>query len=333
MKNLLLILLIMMCAMAFVTAQTIDYSDMEDSFESFSSDLAEALPYASTTGLNWSDAYLGGFPHFGVGVTVGFVSLPSDGFEEVADVLGVELPDLVTSYGIGVPLPAYTFDARLGIPVLPIDVGVKGGALSASISDVGIDYLLLGGDVRWGVMKGGAIKPDISIGLGYNYLSGGIYMDDVVDGETFYLGDIDYGISGYDYIEISDGDLYYEWDSHVIDAKVQVSKGFLILKPSVGIGYSYGFTEAGGGIDATVSASDGTTSTTLTSDDISDIESVLGMDLSDTGLSIFTEDNAGALRLWGGCQFNIAVLKLDLSAVYNVTSQSLGGSLNARIQL
>jgi hypothetical protein len=333
MKKNLLVLLIIMMSGVYLAADT-DYDSLQSSFEDFSSDLAEALPYASTTGLNWSEAYLGGFPHFGVGVTTGFVTLPSDGFEDVAETLGVELPDLITDYGIGVPLPAYTVDARVGIPFLPIDVGVKGGVLEPSwledTTGVGIDYLLLGADVRYGIMKQGLIKPDISIGLGYNYLKGGLYIDDATSSQSISLG-VDYdGDGDDDSITVSSGDMYYEWEAHVIDAKLQASKSFLILTPSVGLGYAYGFSTVGGGIDATVTDEDGDE---ISSSYISEIESALDMDLSSTGISIFSEDESGSLRVWGGCSFNIVVLKLDLSVVYNITSESMGGSLNARVQL
>ena len=33
-------------------------------------------------GLRWSDAYIGGFPHFGVGTTVGFIVAPMDDIDQ-----------------------------------------------------------------------------------------------------------------------------------------------------------------------------------------------------------------------------------------------------------
>lgn len=331
MKKLLLILLILMTALSFVMAQ--NYSDLEDSFQSFSDQMAEALPYASTIGLNWSNAYLGGFPHFGVGLTTGFVSLPADEFTAVAETLGVTLPDELFDLGIGVPLPAYTVDARLAIPILPVDVGVKVGYLEPSWTEgltggeAGVDYLLLGGDIRYGLMKEGVIKPAISVGLGYNYMKGGLYMDNKVPGQTISLEGNYNGVTD---IIISDGDLYYEWNANVIDVKVQISKNLLILTPSIGAGYSYGFSSAGGGISATITDQ---LANPLDPADISVIEDNLGMDISNSGLSIFSEANGGSLRVWGGCSVNLFVLKLDLNAMYNLTSQSLGASLNARIQI
>ena len=331
MKKKLLTLMIMMMAAGFATAQ-ITYSSLESDFKDFSDDMAGALPYASTLGLNWSDAYLGGFPHFGVGLTTGFVSLPSDSFEAVATQLGVDLPSFVTG-SLGVPLPAYTVDARVGIPILPIDVGVKGGFLSPGMLEdmtggVGIDYMMLGGDVRWGVMKGGLILPSVSIGVGYNYLTGGIYMDGVTPAQTIDFGGADY--NGVTAINLTSGDMYYNWNANIIDVKAQASKSFLILTPSVGVGYSYGFSSAGGGIDATITDQ---TSTPLTDSQISAIEDALDMDISNSGFSILSEANGGSLRVWGGCSFNIVVLKLDLTAMYNLSSQSLGAALNARIQI
>ena len=331
MKKLLLILLIMTAAMGFVTAQT--YSEVEDSFQAFSDDMAGALPYASTLGLNWSNAYLGNFPHFGVGVTTGFVSLPADSFKSVAKTLSVDLPQELFDLGIGVPLPAYTVDARLAMPILPVDVGVKVGYLDPAWSEgltggaAGVDYLLLGGDVRYGLVKEGILKPAVSVGVGYNYMKGGLYMDGAVPGQTIALGGNYNGVTD---IVISDGDMFYEWNASVIDVKVQASKKILILTPSVGAGYSYGFSSAGGGLDATITDQ---SANPLDAADIAAIESALDMSISNSGISFLSEVTGGSIRVWGGVGVNLFVLKLDLTAMYNINSASLGAALNARIQI
>jgi hypothetical protein len=330
MKKLLLILLILMTALSFATAIT--YTEMKDDFQAFSDDMAGALPFASTLGLNWSNAYLGNFPHFGVGLTTGFVSLPLESFQAVTESMGLDIPSEITDLGIGMPLPAYTVDGRLAIPILPVDVGVKVGYLnpdwieSLSGGVVGVDYLLLGGDVRYGLVKEGILLPAVSVGVGYNYMKGGIYMKGAVPGEDINISSYGIGITN---INITDGDMVYEWNANVIDVKAQVSKNLLIFTPSVGIGYSYGFAQAGGGMDATIKI-DGSDPTPTQLDAI---ESATGMTLDDQSLRILSSVQGGSLRAWGGLSVNLFVLKLDLNAMYNIFDQSLGASLNARIQI
>src|SRR6056297_1652388 len=127
-KILILALSLFLVAGAGVFAQSYDMDTMSDSFESFSGDVAAAIPFASTTGLNWSDAKVRGFPHFGAGISVEAAMMPAESFEDLADSLTIDLPSGVTS-SLGVPIPGYAFDARVGIPFLPIDVGAKFGVI------------------------------------------------------------------------------------------------------------------------------------------------------------------------------------------------------------
>ena len=55
--------------------------------------LAKALPYNTSVGLNWSDAFIGKFPRFGVGITVGTTLMPYSAFQGVAETLDVNLVD------------------------------------------------------------------------------------------------------------------------------------------------------------------------------------------------------------------------------------------------
>ncbi len=40
------------------------------------------------------------------------------------------------------------------------------------------------------------------------------------------------------------------WNSNVIDAKIQVSKSLFIITPYVGLGMSFGISNAGGGMQS-----------------------------------------------------------------------------------
>lgn len=330
MRKILLILLIMATAFSFAAAQ-VTFDSLEDDFKDFSGELASNLPFASTIGLNWSSAFTGGFPRFGVGVTMGAVMMPMASFDMVAEGIGFELPSEIEGIGLGLPIPAYTVDARLGIPILPIDVGVKVGIIDpewTSFLPFGVDYLLAGADVRWSLIDQGLIFPNVSVGVGYNYLKGGVVIRDVIDGQTVTIPGSPGGVSS---LGFSGADLVYEWNTQVLDVKAQVSKSLLIFTPAIGVGYSYGFSTAGGGMDSEITVNG--TSATLTPSQISAVESATGMDLEGSSLRILSEISGGTLRAWAGVSVNITLLKLDVSALYNVLENQWGATFNARIQL
>ncbi len=219
----------------------VTYNKMKTSFSQFSSDVAEALPFASTTGLQWSDAYIGGFPHFGVGFSVGAVTIPAEAFTSLASTLGFDLPTELTSLGIGVPLPGYTIDARLGLPFLPFDIGVKLGTIPPGTLDrtgIGVDYTLAGVDVRLPVIKQNIVLPAVSLGVGFNYLSSTVSTTAAGLGTSMDLTSI---VGNTAIINFPDPDVAFKMETKTVDAKLQVSKSLLIFTPYLGVGYSYGW--------------------------------------------------------------------------------------------
>ncbi len=311
----------LMVSVGAFAQQDLDFDDMEKSFKTFSSDIASSLPFASTTGLNWSDARVRGLPHFGIGISTEVAFMPEDAFTDLADSFGVDLPSDVTG-GLGVPFPGYAIDARVGIPVIPIDVGAKFGIITQGMADaisgatgVEADYTLIGFDVRYPVVEGGLLLPAITVSAGYNYLKGGIATE--IDGidttiETGYSEDITF----------SDPKLRFAWKSNNLDFKLQASKGLLIFTPSVGLGYTYGWSEAGGGIAAELESYP------------SELDQLSGVEIDEKeGFTILSKSNAGSLRAFAGMQVNLTVFKLDLNAKYNLSSQKLGAGINARFQI
>ncbi|MDA3941350.1 MAG: hypothetical protein PF693_18925 [Spirochaetia bacterium] len=329
MKKFFIILIILMVGVSGVFA-VVDITTMEDSFSTFSSDVAESLPFASTIGLNWSDAKVRGFPHFGVGLSVGAVMIPEDAFVALADSFNFSLPSAITDSGYGVPFPAYVIDARIGIPFLPIDIGAKLGVLtpemSASLSsDVAVDYTLVGFDIRTPIIKGNLVLPAISLSAGYNYLSGGVNASVAGVGD---LSSIDLNPVLDTVLSYTDPDIRFAWETHTIDFKLQVSKSLLIITPYAGLGYNYGWSKAGGGISSDIAYSKGETEASVRKaleDAGYDVE------LSNTGFTIFSEAAGGSFRAFGGLSVNLFILKLDLNAMYNISTQSLGASANVRI--
>lgn len=323
-----------------VAAQTISYEDFEDGFKSFASDLASGLPLNATIGNTWSDAYigrlLGGAPHFGVGMTIGASTLPFDTVDQVFTDLGLDMPsDLESFSSYGVPFPAYTADVRLGGFGLPFDFGVKLGGLNSGMfasAPFDFEYLLAGADIRFALVEEEGPKPDVSIGIGYNYLYGEIVVPDVF-GST-YSFEIPDG-SG-DTLAFEDPDLAFNWGASVIDLKAQVSKEVLILRPFAGFGASYSTAQAGGGLRSRL-LKNGVPVTQGEIDAIEDQFADAGVAIpeldAEEGISVVSDVSGWGFRVFGGLGFNILLLKMDLSLGYDFLGQNLQAALGARVQL
>jgi hypothetical protein len=249
--------------------------------------------------------------------------------KDLATELG--MPELVTW---GVPLPAYTVEARLGGFVLPFDMGVKVGYLPDKAkmflpANLGVNYLLLGADVRFSLVKEKGFLPDISIGGGYNYMNGGVTVKGILSGTQTIAS-----VAGND-ITLSNPNLNFNWQANVIDLKAQASKKLLFITFNLGTGASYAISSAGGGLEADVLYG-GVPITPTDIQNIIDFYTALGQeppDVSATGFLVSSKANGWGFRAFGGLSFNLFILKLDLNAMYNFTSGSLGASVNARIQL
>ena len=319
MKKLFTILFLL--AMTFsVSAQFSDVDQIKSGFQTFADETANALPLAASMGLNWNDAYSGEFPHFGVGLTLGAVFLPTEAFEEILTAAGESIPSELSS--LGIPLPVYTVDARLGLPKLPMDVGFKVGYLDPEWLPAGefkAGYTMIGGDVRWAFFKDKGIIPDLSVGFGYTYLSGTVSYP--VPDQSF---PTDAGT-----VALVDSDMSYNWNSSVFDLKAQVSKKLLILNLSAGAGYSFGISKAGGGVSAATATLDGSP---IDDADIQALEDATGFTFDKDGFSVLSSVNGGSFRVFGGVGLNIFILKIDFGVVYGLPSNTLGATTNVRIQ-
>ncbi len=330
MKRVLLISMIVLAATAGAWSQ--DLSTFQSGFTTFSADMASTLSYNATIGNNWSDAYIGGFPHFGVGLAVGMTAVPSSSVEAFFTAMDVTMPDSLKT--LGLPVPATALSAKLGGLILPFDVGLKAMVLPSSVasvlsaSGVTADYSLIGGNVRFAVLKENILLPDVSIGAGYNRLKGSVAMD-------IPLASTDYTVGSYD-AYISNPTMSLDWTTDSFDFTLQVSKSLLFLRPYAGLGYSMGKSTVSGGLKSTVT-SDGTTP--LTPTQISDINAALAASgqataaISADGILFNAEDSTPVLRVYGGLSFEILVIKLDTTVTYVPATKSLGASAMVRFQL
>lgn len=327
MKRFYLILLVLAILTAGAYAQDYTASDLTGSFKDFSDQMAETLPLASTIGLNWNDASLAGFPHFGLGLTVGTVVIPDKAFSSLISQLGLTEIDKVTGTIGGMPIPVYSIDGRIGIPFLPMDVGVKVGVIPEQMkdaipSDFDLNYTMIGADVRYRILKDNLLLPELSFGVGYTRLSGSISLP----GPSSQTIDITSTGAG-NTLEVSSSDIVFDWEANVFDFKLQASKKLLILNLSAGLGYTYGLSSAGGGFDADITV-DGLPLTAAQQQALD----ALDIDAEADSLSIMSDANGGTLRAFGGVGLQIAVVKLDLGVVYGMSNGTLGASANVRVQ-
>jgi len=340
-----IIITLSLMAMLVFSLPALEYSAYEDGFEAFATEVAKSLPFNAAIGLNWSDAYIGSFPHFGVGITVGATAVPYDAMKPVFEALDASLGsemDFLETWGA--PFPAYAIEGRVGGLVLPFDIGVKLGVLPDDVKVLmpfNMDYLMLGGDVRYRLVKSRGLLPEVSFGVGYTMLNSGITLPGVLGEQVVDLGfNLPASGVGNEYVKLTDPDLNFNWQSHVIDFKIQASKKLLVITPNVGLGLSYGTSSAGGGAETDVlySTDGGGTYTPITQgqiDAIIDYFEAMGWappDLTTGGLLVESDTKGWAMRAFGGLSLNLLFLKFDLSGMYNFTSKSLGAALNARIQ-
>jgi hypothetical protein len=341
MKRALLLVLILLLAAAGAFAAPPDFTTFQAGFSQFAQDLANGAPFNASTGLNWSPAYIGQFPHFGIGVTVGATTIPAAAINQMASALGVTLPSQFSYFQqSGVPVPAYTIDARLGGFALPFDIGLKvgyipPGALQQMGLQISADYLLIGGDVRYALLQDKGFVPAISIGIGYNYLKESVGVPQLLPG-SITIANIDDG-SGPHPLVMSNPSLGMAWSTNVLEAKAQISKRILFITPYLGGAISYSF---GASANGTVTSSMTYNGSPLTQTDINNINAYYQgqgqtpPDLTTTSISANAASGAGFdYRVFGGLSLDLFILYVDLGGAYDFSTSAWGASVNLRIAI
>jgi hypothetical protein len=323
MKRPIVIMAIALTAAAGAYSQSL--ASFENAFIGFAGDMAGSLAANSTIGSEWSDAYVGGFPHFGAGISAGAVFTSSDGTKPLFDALGATLPPALK--GLGVPVPAAVATFKIGLPFLPLDIGVKGGYMPASagkafklLTGVTTDYTNVGIQLRYGLLKQNILLPNVSVGAAYNYQKGKLKAPTGIGSQSVNDG------SG-NGITMSSPDLSLGWTSSTVDFTTQVSKQFLFLVPYLGAGYTVGKSTVTGGLDSQITGTTGSLAT---------LQSYLaanGGSLGATGFSYTASSTAPVFRLYGGLSFRIIMIDIDTQVMYLPTSKALGFSATTRVQL
>ena len=335
--------IVLIAIFAAFNAFSLDFASFQTAYNDFAQDVATSLPFNTSLGLGWSDAYIGQLfalpPHLGVGVTVGFTTMPYSAIDRVMSALGNSLPsDLAFAKEIGMPIPAYTLEARVGGLFLPFDVGVKLGVLppdAMKSSSFSADYILAGADVRYALLQDSIFIPAISIGVGFNYMKGKVALGGLMNGDIT-LANIAIPSGPIYSISLSDPSLAFDWSTSVFDLKVQISKSLLIITPYLGAAVSYASSSAGGGLSSHLLV-DGSPMTPKQKSDIEQYLLLTGgstVTLTDQGVTVSKNlQGAWAFRVFGGVSLNLLFIRLDVGAMYNISSKSLGLSGNARLQL
>ncbi|MDR2702691.1 MAG: hypothetical protein LBB72_09695 [Spirochaetaceae bacterium] len=303
-------------------------TELQKSVADFSEGLAKTLPFNSSLGLNWADAYIGKFlpsspPHFGVGGSFGVTTMDTPAMKTLASFLGGKLPLNIDK----LPLPAYTVEVRVGGVFLPFDAGFKFGYLpSTEIFGIGTNYLLVGGDIRYALLDK-PVLPKISVGVGFNYLQGGISAKMGSD-TTFAYG----GPS----ITLKSPKTEFNWATKSLDFKAQISKSFLIITPYLGLGVSYAWSEAGYSVKASIEDEYNELigpSEIAAINDYLRSQGVDTIDVDKNGASSIINSSSFNLRAFGGISLNIVVFKIDLTVLYSILDNNYGGSVGLRFQL
>jgi hypothetical protein len=304
---------------------------LQDEVRAFSGSLAKSLPLNSSLGLNWSDAYIGPLiglpPHFGVGVSMGMSTMDFKAIDRLLGQFGTSLPFTLDRMII----PGYTAEFRVGGFILPFDLGFKFGYLpNLDMEGIKLDYTLLGGEVRYALLEENPVLPSVSLGLGVNYLAGGIGTA-LETGRVFSFteGNLAHTLA------LSDTDMGFSWETTALDFTAQVSKSFILITPYLGLGLNYAWSKAGYAAQADLEY-DGVK---VSKDDLAAIRQALktagisGLEVDTGSLSSIIENQGLGLRAFGGLSLNIVVVKVDLTGMYSFLSGDYGFTLGLRFQL
>jgi len=315
--------------------------DLQKTADDFTKALSQSLPFNSAMGLNWSDAYIGQLialpPHLGIGVTTGFTTMNFGSLNGLLEMFHVPLPDKINIGGFA--LPGYTIEARLGGLILPFDIGAKfgylhftpdlvNGLLKTGIPDFSMDYLLIGGDIRYALLDGKKFPLKFSIGGGFNYLKGGIAMP--VPG----MDNLSFKITDNRTLNIPTPELGINWETKSLDLKAQASLKILVITPYIGVGASYAWSNAGYGIKSNINVTDDNGNPVDLSSAKELIEGFGISGIDENGFSNVNETLPGwSFRAFGGFSINLPFIKFDLTGMYDILSQCYGLTFGIRLQI
>ncbi len=183
-KLVIAVFIVLLAAAPAMATTTFQLPALQDDFKKLSTDLGLAISYDP---LSPAEPLGGLLPGFDAGVEVTAVKInKSASYWQNSVTNPSSLPDYLYLPKVHV---------QFGLPIIPLDLGVEYATAP------GTDIKLIGGELKYAVLKGGIVMPAIAVRGAYTKLSG----IDVFDMETKSLD-------------------------------LSISKGFLIVTPYAGIG-------------------------------------------------------------------------------------------------
>ena len=336
-KSIFCFILIILIAMPGFS-QIADISDftpemVSDLMDEFTGNLGKSLPFNSSLGLNWSDASIGKFPHFGVGFALGFSTMELGAMDELVKLFAPSLPSWLSGFG-GFPIPGYSIEARLGGFVIPFDIGFKFGYLPFTSEKNNIEefnYFNIGGDIRISLFdiflkdneKLLNAFPKLSFGIGYNHLSGGLGLS-AATSDKVYVYDED----NQKKITVKAPQFNLDWETNSMDFTLQLSKKIAFFTPYFGIGLSNGWSSAGYSVKTEIEDSEGNLEAVRPY-----FEEYGIMDLSEYGFSSSQEFSGFSSRLFTGFSLAAKFVIFDFTYLYNFIDKNYGVSFGIRVQM
>ena len=156
------------------------YTTTINALDDFTDTIVDTVPNTQIQQNVWADSWIGNIlpkPNFGFGINAGVTKFDLTPLAKAAKALSMgNAGDIPTN----TVWPTLTVDARVGGFWLPFDVGFT--AMSLDSSTLGLyqksidpgyfDLFMIGGDVRYAILKGGLMLPKLSAGLGVYHTSG-----------------------------------------------------------------------------------------------------------------------------------------------------------------
>jgi hypothetical protein len=297
---------------------------LKTAFADFAGPMAGGITIDSTAGNNWSDAWIGSFPHYGVGIATGVAFIGIESASSLFKAMGTSFPSELND--IGLPLPTVVGTLKIGLPFLPMDIGIKGGYLPATSlkelleADATGNYANIGIQLRYALVKQSDILPNVSVGAAYDYQKAGIRIA---------YGKAQSYIYGPATVNATQPVLFAGWDSSTVDFTAQVSKRFFFIIPYLGAGCTLGASSVNGGVESTI-----TTDYPGGIDKLNEyLATIGGPTLSSAGFDIKVAAADPLVRLYGGFSLRAGIFDIiDIQALYVPLTGAFGASFTTRLQ-
>ncbi len=219
---------------------------------------------------------------------------------------------------VAIPIPI--LHAKTGLPSLPVigktDIGIKLGTLSYEINDCDLDYTVYGIQLRKEILEDGITSPGaVSISLSFNKMNGKVK----ISRDYNYISQETYEFT-YDQNVDSVSSFETKWDISSVGLMAMYSKKVAIINLFLGVGVD----QNSGDIDTTLE-----TTGTLTLTQVGFPTNTLSDDLL-ISASSSCDPEESIVRLVGGVEFGLTLLKFGLSGEYSEENYAVAG--NVRFQ-